>query len=184
MATKNSKKKSKNNKSNCGTKIIVPERYSLVFQRIASGKSYQETANDFNLEFGTKITLGAIYKFIHTHPDQYKEYLDKVKEVRLANAKARILDLQGLADKMRKKIEGEIDSMTPKLWAEADMGANIRELRGLYEQIAKDSGDRTDKGDKGGKEGHTFYVINHLPGVLANVNTKSSNIEGNRFKIT
>lgn len=180
MTKKNSQNKAKNSTSTNNRVKITPERKPFIFQRIAEGKPYEQTAQEFNKEFKTKITLHAIYNFLHRHPDEYKEFLDDIRQVRLANAKARILDIQGLADKMRKKIEGEIDSMTPKLWAGANMDANLRELRGLYEQIAKDSGDRTDKGGDGQKPSQIIQIINNIPDTLAD-NVKSS--KNSRFKV-
>ena len=129
-----------------GHKKILPEHEVFVYQSVASGKSYQETADAVKEKFKVSITKQGIGEFLQRNSEAYLIYLAKLKDVRLANAKARLLDMQGVANQLKEKLH-EITGYAPILWQELKLSSLINSYVNLMEQIAVDSGDRR-QGDR------------------------------------
>jgi len=141
---------------------ITEERYPFIFERIARGATYETTAQEFQAEFNVKISLQGIADFCYKHPEQYKEFLDDIRQVRLANAKARILESQAKVEKLGAKIDDILENVPYSKWDRINISALIREFRGLLDQISQDCGDKVQKfkGEGFGDHKH-FYFGDH-----------------------
>ena len=181
---KNKKKTAKNcKKDNKKTKEvkITEERQSFVFKERARGKSYQGVANSFADEFGVKIGLTGIRDFLKRHEEQYRAFMKDLKDVRLANEKARIYELEGKAVLLGSKIDYILTSVAPSMWDSINLSSLIKEFRELLNQIAIESGDRTDKG--GNEKSQVIQIYNNIPGVLAD-NGSSDKKQNSRIDLS
>lgn len=129
-----------------GHKKILPEYYPFIYQNVASGKTYEEAAGAVKDEFGVSVTRQAIGALLLRNQEDYRAYLAELKDVRTANAKARLLDMEKVADKLKDRL-AEIMGFVPNLWTKLQLSKLINCYVNLMEQIAVDSGDRR-QGDK------------------------------------
>jgi len=181
--TKSRKVKTSKNLKNKGGRpkdpIITPQVEVFIFQQRASGKTLKQTVGGIKDNFKKNISISSVHEYLGRYPERYKEFLADVKAIRLANATARILELQEIANKLKELIMDGAKKFTPRQWAQGDINGMVRELKGLYEQIARDAGDRPRNGDKK-DSAQVIQIFNHLPGVLADA-TKSSTDQNKRF---
>lgn len=198
MKAKNSLKKNKQ-KSNCqaknrlknsnnkgNTKKILPEHQPFVWLWLGEGRTYQKTADLLKERFNIQITFNGVYDYQKRHDEEWKEYLAKIKEVRLANAKCRILERQRIANKLRDKII-EILDMPPIFWKDLSVASLIREFNGLLEQIQDESGDKVHKfkGEGMGGDQHFYFgddVIDKFADEALKARAKEGADSGDRFK--
>lgn len=181
---KNCLKKS-NNIGNA--KKILPEHQPFVWQWLAEGRTYQKTADLLKEEFNIQITFNGVYDYQKRHDEEWKEYLGKIKEVRLANAKARILERQRIGNKLRDKII-EILDMPPRFWKDLNVALLIREFNSLLEQIQDEAGDKITKLKGEGFDSHQhFYLGDKLVNEIADQAVSEETgpeirVSGDRFK--
>lgn len=208
MNLKNSKKKKSGNslkknsirKSNCPTpklsrkphkpgyeKKITDERKPFVFQQRAVGESCQKIADAFGEEY-EKIDQSSINHFLRDHPEEYQSWLQvNLKEdVRLANAKARILGCQKIADKLSESILDIIESIPKSQWDTIHLAGLVKEYRELLAQIQDESGDKVHKFKGEGLAGSNIVfgdqIVNAYADQVIEERTKESADPGNRFK--
>lgn len=187
---KTKKKKTANNHKNNNKKtkrvIITVERQPFVFQERARGKSYQGIANSIEEEFGDKITLFGVRDFLDRHKTEYDEYLQEIRDVRLANCKARILELQTKAEKLGLKIDDILETIPYSKWDRINISGLIKEFRGLLDQLSQESGDKVQKFQGLGDHKHFYFgddAINKFADLtLKEREGKASTILRNRIK--
>lgn len=154
------KKRLRNSNNNGNTKKIFPEHQPFVWLWLAEGRTYQKTADLLKEKFKIQITFNGVYDYQKRHNEEWKEYLAKIKEVRLANAKPRILERQRIANKLRDKIL-EILDMAPIFWKDLNVASLIKEFNNLLEQIQDESGDKVHKfkgeGMGGDRHFHQYF---------------------------
>lgn len=147
--TKNSssrvaKKKQTNHAGGWGNKKILPDHQPFVFLWLAAGKTYQAIAELFKQEFKITITFNGVYDYHQRHKAEYELFLKDIKEVRLANAKARIIELQTMTEKLRDRIFDILD-MSPKYWKDLKVSSLIARFNDLIAQMHEQSGDKVEK---------------------------------------
>ena len=174
----------KNNNKPGSTKKILPEHQLFVWLWLAEGRTYQKTADLLKEKFNIQITFNGVYDYQKRHDEEWKEYLTKIKEVRLANAKARILDRQAIANKLKDKIF-EILDMSPIFWKDLNVAALIKEHNALLTQIQDESGDKVHKIKADGFNGDFIFgdkTINVFADETIQARAKTGADSGNRLK--
>lgn len=136
----------------------MPEHEPFVWQCLGEGRTYEKTAELLKEKFSVIISMNGVYDYQHRHWSDWEDYLAKIKEVRLANAKPRILERQRIANKLRDKII-EILDMPPIFWKDLNVAALIREFNSLLEQIQDESGDKVHKFKGEGFANHQHYYL-------------------------
>jgi len=180
------KNRLKNSNNKGTTKKIFPEHQPFVWLWLAEGQTYQKTADLLKEKFNIQITFNGVYDYQQRHWEDWEEYLAKIKEVRLANAKARILERQRIANKLRDKII-EILDMPPIFWKDLNVASLIKEHNALLTQIQDESGDKIHKfkGEGMGGDQH-FYLGDKLVNEIADkvLNTRAKEVQRprDRFK--
>lgn len=182
------KNRLKNSNNKGTTKKIFPEHQPFVWLWLAEGQTYQQTADLLKEKFNIQITLNGVYDYQQRHREDWEDYLTKIKEVRLANAKARILERQRIANKLRDKII-EILDMPPVFWKDLNVASLIKEHNALLTQIQDESGDKVHK-FKGENMGGDFHqhnyfgdeTINKFADKTIQARTKEVSDSGNRTK--
>lgn len=167
-------------------KKITDERKPFVFQRRATGDSCQKIADAFGEEY-EKIDQSSINHFLRDHPEEYQSWLQSnIKEdIRLANAKARILSCQKIADKLSESILDIIEDVPKGQWDEINLPALIKQYRELLVQIQDESGDKVHKFKAEGITGDLVFgdkVINAFADKTVQARVKETTDPGNRFK--
>ena len=125
--------------------IITPERETWVFERRLEGMHFETMAEEFEKVFDVSISFHRLSQLITDNPERWKDYLSKLQDLRLANRKARISDLQKIADKLKEKIEDALDSMPPRQFKEMGLAELIREHSNLLARIQDECGEKIHK---------------------------------------
>ena len=180
MATKNSKKN--NQRTTVSDKIrwcrkITEEHELFIFDLKAKGGSLRAIAEALeSSDFHLKVHHSSIDHYLKNRIEAYQNYLSDLKEVRLANAKCRLLDEQQIADKLKEKMI-EIMGHAPILWQDLNLAALISQYVNLMDQIRADCGDKVK--DKNGeqREQTVIQIINTIPGMFADGDSRSTNKE-------
>lgn len=164
---KNSKKP-KNNRGRPSKPILTDERQPFVFECLARGMTFDQTATEFNKTFNQNITLQSIEQYKRTHLQEYlafrEEYMSKIREPRLANARARIDELEGLIKKLQSKLLKDFDTLTPNQHMENGTLATIQRIQSLLDQISQETGDKVHrwKGEGFGDHKHFYFGDNAI----------------------
>ncbi len=124
-----------------GGRKIRREHETLIFEAKCLGKTLREIQKRLSEEYQIEVSLQAIDQYFRRHLDRYEEYVSALKDVRLANAKARLLEMQSVANRLKEKIL-EVMSYAPKLWQKLKLANLINSYINIMEQIAVDAGDR------------------------------------------
>lgn len=168
--TKNGRKLScqkltKSKQLNCRAKIL-PEHQPFVFECFAKGMSGQKIADEVKENYKIDISKQGLHDYRLRHRGDYEEFLTRIKEVRSANAKCRLLELEEIKDKLKEKII-EILGYVPRQWEELNLSSLLSQFVNIMDQIRIDCGDKA-KDKNGEKRDQTvIQIINTIPGMFA-----------------
>ena len=164
---------------------ITEEHEPFIFEQRAKGFSYRGLADALKEEYNVLVDHTSIFYYFRSHIEGYRAYLSDLKEVRLANAKARIFGLQQMAEKLSESIFNIIQTVPKKQWDAIHLAGLIREYRELLAQIQDEVGDKIHKVKAEGITGDLIFgdkVINAFADKAIKARIETTADPGNRVK--
>lgn len=157
---------------------------SFIFECRSRNVSYRKIADQLvqSEEFKIKsVDHTTIFDFFKNRPENYKKYLADLKQVRSANAKCRLLELEEIKDKLKEKII-EILGYVPRQWEELNLSSLLSQFVNLMDQIRIDCGDKAK--DKNGerRDQTVIQIINTIPGMFADGNSNDTGKENTKAR--